>query len=820
MKHFRWPFDKMQINVLAAVLGVFTPWLFAIGDEPSSAVNKLNFSRDVRPLLADRCFKCHGPSQAEAGLRLDRRDDAVDALNPSDPSDSELLRRIFSRDSDEVMPPAGKSSPLSDQDKETLRTWVESGANYEPHWAYEKPIRPAVPEGIKAIDYFIRKQLDAIGLASSPAAEPAVLLRRLSLDLIGLPPSEAELDAFLSDPSAQNYERQVDRLLASPHFGEKWARYWLDLARYADSNGYQHDGLRTMWPYRDWVIRALNGDMPYDQFTIEQLAGDLLPDPTIDQLIATGFHRNTPANLAGGSIREEVEVQMKMDRVNTTGLVWLASTLECAGCHDHKFDPITQRDYYKLYAYFNQMPPEVAINGMTGGKTLIGPEVEAPVDVARAQCYAELLARRAELQHALEEAKPLALADRESWEKRYIAEKRVNKIPWNKLPDFARKVRGLNLIEQPKELRNAKSEFKVLYVLFYDHPATAPFAQPLAEVEREIEAIRPPKVMVMRDLPQTQDTFIFQRGSYLSLGEKVDCGILDSLHPLSADAPRNRLGLAQWIVSTENPLTARVAVNRWWAELFASGIVSTLENFGLQSVAPSHPELLDWLAVELTENNWSMKHLLKTIVMSETYQQSSRATPELLEHDPSNRLLGRSPRVRLPAELIRDNALAISGLLSREQFGPPIYPPQPENLWKEIISVEDPEYPISTGQDRYRRGIYVVLRRGNINPSLLTFDATDRGLCVTKRSCSNTPFQALALLNDPVFVEAAQHFGDEIALWQGDVAHKARRAFRRAVGRFPSDPELRVLINLFEVHESWFDVTQVLLNFDETVTRS
>ncbi len=779
-----------------------------------------DFTRDIRPLLSDRCFKCHGPAEDKGDLRLDRRETALAVLSPDDLAKSEFLRRITTNDQDDRMPPQGKAKPLTHDETAKLRAWLEAGAPYAQHWAYLKPVRAPVPPDVNAVDHFIRARLAKEGLPSSPPAEPAVLLRRLSLDLIGLPPTEAELDAFLADPSPAAYEREVERLLASPHFGEKWARQWLDLARYADSNGYQHDKLRTMWPYRDWVIRALNADMPFDQFTIEQLAGDLLPNPTTDQLVATAFHRNTPSNLAGGSIREEVEVQMKLDRVSTTGLTWLGATLECAACHDHKFDPVTQRDFYEMYASFNQTPPEVTENGLGGGKDLIGPEIEVPGSPAEAKIVADLRAKKKELEQKLESAKPLALAERDAWEKSFITDGGYKRIPWDKLPTFARKVRGLDLIGQPASKRTERSEPKVLYVLFYDHPATAPFAKPLAEIERKLEAIRPPRVMVMRDLPVGQDTFIFQRGNYLAPGEAVGFGVIDALHPLPADAPRNRLGLAQWLVSRDNPLTARVTVNRWWAEIFGTGIVRTVEDFGLQSEAPSHPELLDWLAVELVENGWSMKRVLKRIVMSETYRQSSRATAAAQAQDPANRLLSRAPRFRLPAELVRDNALAIAGQLSRKMFGRPVYPPQPDKLWDEITSVEQPEYPVSRGEDRYRRGIYVVLRRGNANPTLLNFDATERGLCVTKRSRTNTPLQALTLMNDPVFVEAARHFADEIESWPGDASSKAARAFRRAVSRMPNATELQVLIDLHAGSGSWFDVAQALLNFDEAVTKS
>lgn len=776
-----------------------------------------SFASQVRPLLSDRCFKCHGPGAAQGEMGLDQRERAIHVLNPDQPEDSEFLARISSDDPDMRMPPDGKSKPLTPEEINVLSDWIRAGAEYQTHWAYLKPLRPEVPKDQAAIDYFVRQRLSQTELTPSPSESPDVLLRRLSLDLVGLPPSIEEIEAFCQDPSDQAYEAHVDRLLASPQFGEKWARWWLDLARYADSNGYQHDKLRTVWPYRDWVIRAFNDDMPFDQFTIEQLAGDLLPNATLGQKIATGFHRNAPANLAGDAIREEVEAQIKMDRVSTTGLVWLGATLECAQCHDHKFDPIRQADYYQIYAFFNQSAPEIGENDLGGGKSLIGPEIEIPLSPGQAERLRELRQQAQHLEAELERVRPLAHADREAWEQRFLAEKRKDQIDWKKLPYFARAAH--KLVGIPREDRTEKSEHKLLFLLEYDHEVTREFAQPLQEIRNQIEQIRPVRSLAMANALTPRQTFIFQRGSYLSPGEEVlPDGIL-SLHPMPSEFPRNRLGLAQWIVSPENPLTARVTVNRLWAEIFGRGIVRTLEDFGLQSEAPTHPELLDWLAVEFMEQGWSVKQLVKTLVVSETYRQSSRSSPERKNVDPDNRLLSHMSRVRLPAELIRDNTLAISGLLSTNLYGPPIYPPQPKNHWNEIIGVIDANYPVSQGENRYRRGVYVVLRRGNINPSLGNFDATDRGLCVVRRDSTNTPLQALTLLNDPVFVEAAGAFASRIEATKGDVEQKVREGFRVAVSREPTSRELAILTELYHDSVHWFDVAQAILNLDETITK-
>ena len=788
---------------------------------------EVNFSQDIRPILSGKCFKCHGPDEnaREADLRLDQRKDAIDAgaIVPQEPEGSSLLERITTDNPELRMPPNG--DPLSEKEIEAVRIWIRAGANYEQHWAYQKPKAIVPPKINRAdwprtnpIDNFIQKRLVENGLQPSPFAEPAVLLRRLSLDLVGLPPTIDEVLAFEKDSSEEAYEASVDRLLKSKRFGEKWALHWLDLARYADSNGYQHDDLRTMWPYRDWVINALNRDLPFDNFTIEQLAGDLLPNATRDQIIATGFHRNVPTNFSGGSKVDEVRADVLHDRVSTTGQVWLGMTMECCQCHDHKFDPISQVEYYKLYAYFNQAVPELSTEGPgMFRKKFIGaelPVVASPEDAARVKAITEQIALEAE---ALENAKPAALAAQQEWEQEFLDSGRGEDIPWER---FARNKRlGYRILQTTvREKRSDDDELQVQALLFYDHRFTGPYEKAIDRLKvarKELVA----RTMVMEDSEHVVPTHVFLRGSYMNRGERVVAGVPSVLHPIDPNLPANRLGLARWLVHPDNPLTARVTVNRLWAEIFGQGIVTTPEDFGMQSASATHPELLDWLALEFVRQEWSMKQMVKTIVMSSTYRQTAAVPSADIAKDPTNELLSRGPRFRLSGELIRDNVLAVSGLLSDKIGGPSVYPPQPNGLWKEISGADIKVYPTSKGDDRYRRSLYTFVRRGNPHPMLLNFDGSDRSACVVKRDRSNTPVQALSLLNGPTFVNAAHAFADWIEHVDGDETQKIKNAFRRAVARKPSDAEVASLLMLFRKHQDWFGVAQVILNLDETVTK-
>jgi len=909
--------------------------LFALTCAIVGGAEAIDFNRDIRPVLSGKCFKCHGPDAGarKAKLRLDHRDSAIASgvIVPGDANKSELIQRISSHDPDERMPPKG--DPLSAEQIAKLTAWIKDGANYEAHWSFQPPKPPVQPVvrhkswPSSELDFFILKRIEQAGLKPSPKAKPAVLLRRLYLDLVGLPPSIKEVTAFEGDPSRKIFEAHVDRLLKSKHFGEKWAAGWLDLSRYADSNGYQHDDLRTMWPYRDWVIRALNGDMPFDQFTIEQLAGDLLPDPTTSQLVATGFNRNVPVNFSGGTKVEELRANILHDRVATTGAVWLGLTLECAQCHDHKFDAVTQREYYQLYAYFNQAVPEVDQKGVDMFKKLfVGREV-AVFESAENQQKAEDLQRTiASEESQLANNKQTAGDEASSGEivildfegpnpvaanntshpahttaipyppeggGKFAAKTVVNKntraggffgtgfsFPardLSRVAEFTFFIKtdisgGFNLQVHNGDKRTSVSGFstsgfkpgtwnqisapvasftkppwasgavdwsevvKIQITAFGSGPYAGKFImldnlvglapteqssrlKRIAELTKELAGLQT-ATMVMQDAKQPPASHIMIRGDYTTPGKPVATGVLAALHSLDPALPRDRLGLAKWLVAPENPLTARVTVNRIWGEIFGQGIVTTSEDFGMQGAAPTHPELLDWLALEFVRQDWSMKQIIRTIVMSSTYQQTAAVPSKKISKDPANRWLARGPRFRLSAELIRDNLLAISGQLSGKVGGPSAYPPQPSGLWEEISGADITDYPTSQGEDRYRRGLYTFLRRGNPNPMILNFDGSNRSTCVIKRDRSNTPVQALNLLNAPSYTEAAHAFAAWIERVPGDEEDKIINAFRRAVARRPSEAEIATLLALHQKHGSWFSVAQVILNLDETITKS
>ena len=713
---------------------------------PAAAERQIDFVKDIQPLLA-RCTNCHGIEMQEAGLNLQVKTVALKGgdngpvILPGKSEKSRLVLAVSRIDPDLMMPPEGEGQPLTPEQVGLVRAWIDQGAKWpdeaslkgSEHWAYQKPVLPELPAieipGPKsqvpedwprnAIDNFVLTRLQQEGLQPSRELDRARLIRRVSLDLIGLPPTPEEVDAFVNDQSLDAYEKVVDRLLASPHYGERWARPWLDLARYADTHGFEKDPRRSIWPYRDWVIDALNRDMPFDQFTIEQLAGDLLPSPTLEQRIATGFHRNTMINTEGGVDPEEYRVAAVVDRVNTTATVWLGTTLACAQCHTHKYDPFTQQEYYQFFAFFNSNADKSTSDGDM--LTLPTPEQQAALD---------------------EIAKLEAVQ---------------SKSP---------------------ELKTVRDQ--------------------LAAAKKELNG-KIAKTLVMKELTEPRDTFVHIRGNFLNKGDKVEHGVPEVLHDLQiADGERpNRLTLARWLVSPDNPLTTRVAVNRMWEEFFGRGLVETSEDFGTRGERPTHPELLDWLATEFIREGWSMKRMHRLIVLSATYRQSSAVTPELLERDPQNRLLARGPRMRLSAEAIRDAALAASGLLSRKIGGPSVMPPQPDGIWNSPYSSE--KWQTSSGEDRYRRGLYTFWKRTAAYPSFLSFDAPSREFCVVRRPRTNTPLQALTLLNDPVYVEAAQALARRMVREGGDdAASRATRGFRLVLAREPQKVELEQLSELYE----------------------
>jgi mono/diheme cytochrome c family protein len=735
------------------------PALLILSSPSQSAETPVDYNRDIRPILAKNCFACHGQddSHRAAKLRLDRRDTALRprkrgaAIVPRMPEKSLLIQRVSAEDEDERMPPMETGNMLTKQQIATLKRWIGQGAPYAEHWAFVKPKRPPLP-AVRShaergnerwvrngIDYFVLARLEKRGLKPAAEADRHVLLRRLSLDLRGLPPTPREIDEFVRDRSPDAYEKAVDRFLKDPAYGERWARMWLDLARYADSAGYGSDPLRpNIWPYRDWVIDAFNRNLPYDQFSIQQLAGDLLPHPTLQQRIATAFHRNTMTNTEGGTDDEEFRVAAVKDRVDTTMQVWMGLTMGCAKCHSHKYDPITQQEYYRFYAFFNQ----TADNDRPDER----PTMPAPSPQQREQ-NRRIDGRIAAVKKQL--AAPSLVA---------VRALRRTPIP----------VESLTLLGA------------------------------IGKLEKSRPAV--PKVPVMVELPakQRRQTYLMIKGNFLNRGEKVEPGVPAAFHSLPKGAPGNRLGVAKWLFDANNPLTARVAVNRYWSALFGVGLVETEEDFGTQGEMPSHPELLDWLAVEYVRLGWDTKALLKLLVTSATYRQAARTTPEKLAKDPRNRLLSRGPRFRLEAEMVRDQALALSGLLSRKMHGPSVYPPQPPGLWQAAFNGER-TWPTSKGEDRHRRGLYTFWRRTVPYPSMATFDATSRETCTVRRIRTNTPLQAFVTLNDPVYVECAQALARRIVKEGGRTTEqRARFGLRLCLCRPPRAEQVKQVIQLFQ----------------------
>ena len=758
-----------------------------------AAPTAIEFNRDVRPILSENCFACHGfdPKHREADLRLDTFEGATEdrdgsrGIVPGDLAKSDVWARIISDDKDDVMPPPkSHKAPLSARQREILKAWIEQGAPYQRHWAFEPPKR-ATPPSLKGashpIDRFIQNRLAAEGLKPSPLADANTLIRRVSLDLTGLPPTPAEVEAFVRESATDAdaaYQALVERLLASPHHGERWGRWWLDQARYADSNGYSIDAPRQIWKFRDWVIGALNQDMPFDQFTIEQLAGDLLPNATESQRIATGFHRNTQINQEGGIDKEQFRIDSVFDRVATTGNVWLGLTIGCAQCHDHKFDPIEQKEYYRLFAFLNnQDEPTLKV-------------YDPDLDVAA------LTKEQKELNSQIAsylEDKKTALAE---WEKKLdeTTRKRLSK-------DATR------ILATPAKKRTS-AHFRTLYSAMAgtgDGMFNTLHGR-LKEVEELLSGGTTTMVLAERAEPRT--TTVFIKGDFTRPADEVTPGMPQVLHAFQAPADRlpNRLDLAKWIVSPQNPLTARVIVNRVWQQYFGRGIVETENDFGSQGTLPSHPELLDWLATEFIAKGWSLKDLHRLIVSSHTYRQSSTNRPDLAEADPNNYLLARQSRLRLDAEIVRDVCLAASGLLSPKIGGPPVYPPIPDGVMGQgqVKRV----WTVSQGADKYRRGLYTFVYRASPPPELTVFDAPEGFNSCTRRIRSNTPLQALTLMNDTGFFEFATALGKII---QSDGLEST---FQRCTSRPPKPDELDVLKNLDPL-----SAARVMLNLDETITR-
>lgn len=996
---------------------------------PPAATQPVDFVKDIQPILASHCVQCHGPKNPMGDLRLDSRRGLEGGLSgrsiiPGKSAESLLVKMIAGQVEGKRMPMAG--DPLSDGQIGLIRAWVDQGAAWPEdstkaggpdgkHWAYVQTVRPALPEVHKktwprnAIDNSVLARLEKEGLGPSPEADRARLIRRLSLDLIGLPPSVAEVDAFIADEKPDAYERVVERLLASPHYGERWARHWLDLARYADSHGYESDPLRSMWRYRDWVIEAFNQNMPFDQFTIEQLAGDMLPNATLAQKIASGFHRNTMINMEGGVDAEETRVEGVVDRTNTTATVWLGSTLACAQCHNHKYDPFTQKDYYRFFAFFN--------NTVDGQERNEKPEIEAPTPEQLTQ-RESVRSEIAKLESLLATQTPQLDESQKTWEGqadaravewtvlkpsgllssggaalrllpdgsilsegpnpendaytivtqtdlKTITGLRVEVMPDSSLPahgpgrnddgsfvltrlevqvspkqapqtiqplvwkravagqtapDYSveslvsnkgagwsigthkdsasatvaavleagepagfeqgtavtitlghrSKKKTANLgrfrlsvtssrnpvslpdsirtvLRLPAERRNAEQETELASYYRSLAPELEDTRTQIARL-RESEP-RFPKAMVMQERAEPRATHIHIRGSFLNKGEQVTAAVPALFPSLPSDEPANRLALARWLVSERNPLAARVTINRIWEQYFGQGLVATSEDFGTQGDAPSHPELLDWLAAEFVAKKWDLKVMHRLIVTSSTYRQASKVSPELHQRDPYNRLLARGPRFRLEAETIRDVALKASGLMSVTIGGRSVFPPQPEGIWTQHYSEE--KWVPSAGQAKHRRGLYTFWRRTSPYPAFFTFDAPSREYCTGRRPRTNTPLQALTALNDPAFFEAAQHLALRMVKEAGPKPEaRASRGVRLCMGRQPEAGEAAQLVSFWKQQAArfsqgshskealqlaadlpwpegvpvweaaaWTVVANVLLNLDETITK-
>ena len=941
----------------------------------AAAADEVDFARDIQPILAANCFACHGPDEQarKAGLRLDTQEGAVAdhdgsrAIVSGKPDASELVARINSDDPETLMPPPKTGHKLTIAQRELLVRWVREGGKYEPHWAFKPLVRPAVPAvnvpskaNRNSIDAFVLARLQASGLAPAAEADRLLLVRRLSLDLTGLPPTLAEAEAFAQDKTAGAYEKLVDRLLASDRFGEHWGRMWLDLARYADTKGYEKDQPRQIWRYRDWVIAAFNADMPFDQFTVEQLAGDLLPNPTEPQLLATAFHRNTMTHDEGGTDTEQFRIAAVKDRINTTVQVWMGLTMGCANCHSHKYDPITHQDYYQFLGLFNQtedndlsddsptlpspspeqkqrvqaieddlkqlreqfgkpLSPEQAAAQQAWEAKLAGQMVWHPLrpETAKSEQGATLTvsADGAVLVSGLHaETDVFTLVAPVSLPLKKITAIRLDALTDPSLPqngpgrhkddpNFVVSEFSLQLADPnagPLKLTNARADFSQAgwevakaidgndttgwavspekgkpHVAIFDlaeplvldggklslrlvqnylrlqlghfrisvtdadpqslkaevlpvgglaaiphaqrtpeqqrklddafrlqEPEFAKIQQQIATAESELKTVQQqiPKTPIFRELPpeKRRVTRIHQRGNFLDPGEPVEPAVLTTFAMLPAAAPPNRLGAAQWLVSRDNSLTPRVAVNRVWSRLFGSGLVETEEDFGTQGAKTSHPELLDWLATEFRDTHaWSHKQLCKTIVMSATYRQSSAHDPAKAAADPRNVLLSRGPRFRLSAEVIRDQALAVSGLLSPKMFGPSVMPPQPPGLWKAAYS--SLKWETSPGEDRYRRGLYTFARRTSPHPAMTTFDAGSGEVCLIRRIRTNTPLAALVTLNDPAFFEASGALGRRMLTEAGPALRdRAAHGFRLTLTRQPTDGELARAVSLLE----------------------
>ena len=835
----------------AALACVLSSCFLTMGGASAAPVS---FNRDIRPILSDNCFFCHGPDAGhrQADLRLDVRDDAVaaGAIVPGKPAESTLVSRINTTDVGELMPPPESHKKLDAKQKELLTQWIAQGAEYQKHWAYEKPVKAEVPAGANGVDHLVRKRLADVGLAPSAEADRRTLIRRLSLDLLGLPPTPDEVAAFVGDTRPDAYVLLVDRLLASPHYGEQMAIGWLDVVRFADTIGYHSDNARNVWPYRDWVIRSFNANQPFDQFTIHQVAGDLVPDANQETRVGSAFNRLLLSTEEGGAQAKDYEARMLTDRVRAIGAAWLGQTTGCAQCHDHKFDPFTARDFYTLGAFFADIQEPIL------GRREDGMIVGTPEEHKR---LAELDATLAEAKKKFDAIVLQLDAAQQQWEADIVAysvtlpELAADAKASDAEKNVAKQVAASLAKEPAKRDGNDKNRLRD-----YFRAKVAKLFQPerdgLAKAEKDRKEFYEPLakclVSVHSDKPRT--VRLLPRGNWMDETGEVMKPAFPSYLPQPKIEGRepNRLDLAQWLVSRDNPLTARVVMNRLWKQFFGIGLSKVLDDVGAQGEPPVNPELLDWLACEFMDSKWDMKHMVRTIVTSDAYKQTSLATPQLAAADPYNRELARQSTFRVDAECVRDAALSVSGLLVRTIGGPSVKPYQPEGYW-ENLNFPTRTYPNDTGEKQYRRGLYTWWQRSFLHPSMLAFDAPNREECCAERNRSNIPQQALVLLNDPSYVEAARSLAARILKeCSGSSEERMAWAWRQVLQRLPRVEEMETVMPLLRKHveqykadptaaeallktgltavppdvdkselAAWTHVSRVLLNLHETITR-
>ena len=815
---------------------------------------KIEFNRDIRPILSENCYQCHGPdkNKRKADLRLDIKEGIFGAKEGAGPvipgkvDRSELFKRITIQDKNERMPSPKSGKSLTDREITLIKKWIEQGAPWQGHWAYNKPVRselPTIGSGRpgNAVDRYIAAKLADIGLKPSPEADKVTLVRRLHFDLLGLPPTKVEVDRFVNDKSVEAYEKLVERLLSSPHFGERLAMYWLDLVRYGDTIGYHSDNPMNVWPYRDYVIKAFNDNQRFDQFTIEQLAGDLLPNATVQQKVASCYNRLLMTTEEGGSQPKEYEAKYAADRVRNVTAVWLGSTMGCCQCHDHKFDPFSTREFYQMAAFFADVQ-EAAVGGREPGMLLSTEQQAAELK--------NLDEKIADVRKRVEAIGPKIAAAQSEWEKEQNQPKKADAkpAPGKEVPA---NIRAILAMEPAKRSEQQKKDIAAHYRGIA--PLLQPFRAELTGLEkRKTELVNAiPKTLIsMTGPPRT--IRILPRGNWLDeTGEIVKPEVPQRLGKLETKAPRaSRLELARWLVSRDNPLTARVFTNRLWKLYFGQGLCKSLEDLGSQGEWPTHPELLDWLAVEFMESGWNVKHMVKLIVTSRAYRQSSLTSPELKERDPFNRFIARQSRFRLDAEMVRDSALAISGLLSERVGGPSVKPYQPPGYWQ-ALNFPQREWQNDQGEKLYRRGLYTHWQRTFPHPSMVAFDAPSREECTVERPRSNIPQQALVLLNDPTYVEAARVFAEHMMREGGSsIPDRLAWAFGSALSRPPQAAEAKILTELYTSNykqysgditaaqkmvsagahplpiktdsrelAAWSAVARVILNLHETMTR-